>query len=82
LWACQAGHAEANAIFNCSREGVKTKGCYMIMNCSLPCQECCKAIIGGGIAKIVCTEGPDYDSGSRWLLCQAGVEIVQLKRGE
>jgi dCMP deaminase len=77
LWACQAGHAERNAIDNCCREGIKIKGCWLVLNAPLPCQECAKSIIGAGITRVVCKAGPDYDAGSRWLLEQAGVEIIQ-----
>jgi dCMP deaminase len=80
LSLCQAGHAEANAIANCSREGIGAKGNWIIMNCSLPCQECCKMIIGAGITKVICVDAPDYDLGSRWILNNAGVEIIQIKR--
>jgi deoxycytidylate deaminase len=80
LHLCQAAHAERNAIANCAREGIKTKNNWMLMNCSLPCQECSKGIIGAGFSKIICVEGDDYDKGSRWILDQAGIEIVQIKR--
>jgi dCMP deaminase len=73
---CPAAHAERNALINSAREGIRTKDCTMVMNCPLPCQECSKEIINAGIVKIVCLEGPDYDAGSRWLLNQAGIEII------
>lgn len=80
LWICPAAHAERNAIVNSAREGIKTKGSYLFMNCPLPCQECCKEIINAGISRVICYEGPDYDIGSRWLLTKGGVEITQLHR--
>jgi dCMP deaminase len=73
---CPAAHAERNALINSAREGIRTKGCTLIMNCPLPCQECSKEIINAGIVKIVCLGGEDYDNGSRWLLNQASVEII------
>jgi dCMP deaminase len=79
LWLCPAAHAERNALINSAREGISTKGCEIIMNCALPCQECSKEIINAGITKIVCLEGKDYDYGSRWLLKQAGVEVLQFQ---
>jgi len=78
LHLCSAGHAEHNAIANSAREGIKTKGCYLVCNCPLPCYECAKGIINAGIIKIICQDKPDYDKMSRWLLDAAGVEIVQL----
>jgi dCMP deaminase len=78
LWVCPAAHAERNALINSAREGIRTKGCILVMNCALPCQECSKEIINAGIVTVVCLKGEDYDSGSRWLLEKAGVEIIQL----
>ena len=78
LHICPAGHAERNCLVNCAREGVRIKGCWLVMNCPLPCQECAKSIINAGITKIICKTGPDYDEGSRWLLNKANVEIIQV----
>ena len=75
---CQAAHSERNAIVNSAREGIKIKGCYMIMNCGLPCQECAKEVVNSGIVKIYCKKGPEYDIGSRWILEQGGVDIIQI----
>jgi dCMP deaminase len=80
LWVCPAAHAERNALINSAREGIKTKGCILVMNCPLPCQECSKEIINAGIVTIVCLEGDDYDPGSRWLLERAGIKIVQIPK--
>lgn len=76
LHICPAGHSEANAIFNAARHGIEVKGSWLVHNTCLPCSECCKAIIGAGITKVICKKLPDYDKGSRWLLNQAGIEIV------
>ena len=78
LWVCPAGHSEANAVYNAAREGICIKGCWIVHNTSLPCQECCKAIINSGLSKVICRTGQDYDVGSRWLLNQAGIEIIQV----
>jgi len=82
LWVCPAAHSERNTLINSAREGVRTKGCTLVMNCPLPCVECSKEIINAGIVCIVCLEGPDYDKGSRWLLEKANVKIIQIKREE
>ena len=79
LWVCPAAHAERNVLINSAREGIKTKGCTIIMNCALPCQECSKEIINAGISTIVCLQGADYDVGSRWLLERSNIEIIQLE---
>lgn len=78
LQFCPAGHSEANAIFNAARHGINLKGCYLIHNTCLPCQECSKAIINSGIVKVITRNLPDYDAGSRWLLEKANVEIIQV----
>ena len=75
---CPAGHSEANAIYNAARHGISIRGCYLIHSTALPCVECSKAIIGAGITKVICRDLPDYDTGSRWLLKQAGIEIIQI----
>jgi dCMP deaminase len=79
LWVCPAAHSERNALINSAREGIRTKGCILVMNCSLPCVECCKEIINAGISKIVCLDGDDYDTGARWLLNNSNIEIVYIK---
>ena len=78
LHLCIAGHAERNAIVNSAREGIKTKGCFLVCNCLLPCFECAKEIINAGISKVICYE-TEYDSLSRWLLTSAGIEIIQCQ---
>ncbi len=76
---CIAGHAEANAVANAAREGVRITGATMYCHCGLPCQECCKMIIGGGIQKIyhLWTE-KDYDKQSRGMLRDAGVRLFPI----
>jgi len=81
LHLCTAGHAERNAIVNSAREGIRTKGCYLVCSCPLPCFECCKEIINAGIVKIICYEGNEYDTMSRWLLEQAGIEVIKVDAG-
>jgi len=77
---CTAGHAERNALINSAREGIKTKGCFLVCSCPLPCFECAKEIINAGIAKIICYSGPAYDNMAMWLLEQAGIEVVQIEK--
>jgi len=75
---CSAGHAERNAIVNSAREGIRTKGCYLVCSCPPPCFECSKEIINAGIVKVICFEGPEYDTMAMWLFEQAGVEVIKL----
>jgi dCMP deaminase len=76
---CIAAHAEANAVANAAREGVRITGAVMYCHCGLPCQECSKIIIGAGIAKIfyLWTE-QDYDRQSRGMLRDAGVRLIPV----
>jgi len=78
LYLCIAGHAERNAIVNSAREGIRTKGCFLVLNTVLPCKDCMIEIINAGITKIICYAGPDYDPASRWLAVQVGTEIIQI----
>ena len=45
-------HAEANALANCAKRGVRTEGAELYVSC-LPCSECAKAVVGAGIKKVV-----------------------------
>ena len=45
-------HAEENAILNCCRIGVSTKGCILYVPWS-PCSLCAKSIIQAGIIKVI-----------------------------
>jgi dCMP deaminase len=77
---CSAGHAERNAIVNSAREGIRTKGCYLICSCPLPCGPCAIEIVNAGIVKVVCYEGPAYDNMARWILTHGHVELVQVPK--
>lgn len=70
---CPAAHAETNCIYNCAREGIKTRGATMY--CShKPCLQCAGAIIQAGIVEVIYFE--DYPSeGTFDLLAQGGVTI-------
>jgi len=76
---CIAGHAEANAVANGAREGVRLSGATMYAYCGLPCQECSKMIIGAGLERVFYIAGQkDYDNNARWMLMNAGVSIVGI----
>ena len=71
-------HAELNAILNSTRD---LHGCTIYVSL-FPCNECAKAIIQSGIARIVyeCDKYADQDNviASKKMLNAAGVELVQL----
>ena len=51
---CPASHAEANAIVQAARNGVKIEGSTIYCNFShIPCRECAKLIVNSGIKRIV-----------------------------
>ena len=79
LELCIAGHAEANAVANAAREGVRLSDATMYAFCGLPCQECSKMIIGAGLSRVFYIAGrKDYDNNARWMLMNAGVSIVGI----
>ncbi|MFV9875073.1 MAG: cytidine/deoxycytidylate deaminase family protein [Rickettsiales endosymbiont of Dermacentor nuttalli] len=45
-------HAEENAILNCSRVGISTKGCSLYVPW-IPCSLCTKSIIQAGIVEVI-----------------------------
>jgi len=78
---CPAGHAEANAVANASRIGIRLTGADMYCWCPLPCQECSKMIIGSGLARVFyIATGIDYDPNSRWMLMNAGVSLIGITK--
>ena len=76
---CIAGHAEANAVANAAREGVRIAGATMYCHCGLPCQECAKMIIGAGIHHIFHLQTKqDYDKQSRGMFSDAGIYLTAV----
>ena len=71
---CVAGHAERNALINAAREGIKTKGAILYMDCGVPCTPCLVEIINSGIEEIVITKMSFYDSSSKYLLDNSPVK--------
>jgi dCMP deaminase len=83
-------HAERNAIFNAARHGATTMASTIYIASFPtkfgPCDNCCRAIIQAGIARVV-YEPPEGDV-ERWkesfqvgetMLNEAGIEICTLK---
>lgn len=80
LHLCQAAHAEANALINAAREGIRTKGLILCSShWGLSCQECSKLIINAGISEVVVTSLKEYDKGAKWLLDYSGVKIIEVQ---
>jgi len=78
---CIAGHAERNALINCAREGISTKGCKMFMNCLISCTPCLVEIINAGISEIIVTEFKYYDISAEYLVMNSDL-IVRNFKGE
>jgi dCMP deaminase len=85
-------HAERNAVFNATREGVPLHGaiCYVT---ALPCADCCRALIQSGISEIVFDETITKlmsSSSSDWeeshsvtlrMLSEAGLVLTPYSQG-
>ncbi len=81
-------HSEANSVTTAARIGISTAGstCYTF---GIPCHECCKVLIQGGIKEIVChRQWPDMTHSiwlesikiSNILLVEACIEIKWLDK--
>jgi len=77
---CIAGHAERNALINAARLGVSTKGCIMVMTCSIPCTPCLVEIINAGISEIVVENLSFYDISAKYLIENSNLKVRVLKR--
>ena len=65
-------HAEINALIKMDYNNPKKKTIYLTLS---PCKSCCKAIINGGIDRVVYTTEYRETSGIE-LLQKAGIEVV------
>ena len=70
-------HAEANAIFQAARHGIRTLGCHIVVSSMPPCAECAKAIIQAGIVAVYCYPAdqnkPSY---ARWAESYVAADIM------
>ena len=82
LHLCQAGHAERNAIIQCARHGIATKGATLYCYCPIPCKDCVIEIINAGIQRLVYLKGDDYDKYSRVLLEESKIEYKEYEKSE
>ena len=69
---CRAVHAEQNAVIQCARHGISSKGATLYIN-GRPCKICSKMIINAGITRVVYTADYPDEEGIE-LLKEAGVE--------
>jgi len=77
-------HAERNAVYHAAREGTALNGCTLYVQV-MPCADCARAIIQGGIAEVVVSNDVmDAYEGERYrehhaiaavMLAEAGVEV-------
>jgi len=69
-------HAEANAIYFCAKNGLKTNGTVLYTTMS-PCVQCALAIIQAGIKKVYYREKYRDTSGIDFLK-KNGIPVIQL----
>lgn len=72
---CPSVHAEANAINNAARQGVRTEGSTMYITCGVPCKDCLGAIINAGIVEVVCSSMHKYDRLTDFVMRNTEVEV-------
>ena len=79
-------HAEANSVLTCARLGISTMNSVLYTN-GIPCNECMKSIIQGGILEIIIHKQWPELSGEKWIeavkiskimLEETGVKIREL----
>ena len=71
-------HAERNAIYN-ARIGVSTRGCTMYLTCGVPCADCARGIINGGISRIFVTRSSRTEFTKVARFSSKGVWICLMK---
>ncbi len=75
--ACQAVHAEMNAILNAMKMGHSVSGKWMYVTIS-PCLNCARVMIQSGITRMVASSFSPYEK-ALTILKEAGVEVMVLK---
>ena len=76
LQLCQAGHAERNALIQCARHGVITKGATLYCYCGQVCKDCAIEIVNAGIKELVYLAGCNvYDKYAEVILRESGIEV-------
>lgn len=58
-------HAERNAIYNATLNGVSLKGCKMYTN-AIPCMDCARGVVQSGILEVIVDKAWVMDNKSKW----------------
>lgn len=74
----RAIHAEQNALLQCARFGIATKGASIYVTHS-PCLTCTKSLIQAGIETIYYENAYHPDPYAKELLDKAGIPFIQVK---
>lgn len=81
-------HAEANAIAQAARTGVKLFGSTLIVTALYPCSNCAKLIIQSGIKRVYAPKMDEKLSNQQWffekqiselMFSEAGIEVVEYE---
>ena len=76
----RASHAEMNAIAQAAMHGVAVEGATLYCT-DRPCLICTKILINAGIEKIVYWR-QYHDKVAEEMLCQTGIQVIQMDPGE
>lgn len=76
---CIAGHSERNCLIQAGREGIRTKGSTMFMDCGIPCNPCLVEIINAGVEEVVVTKKSYYDLMSPYLISNSNLKVRVYK---
>lgn len=75
-------HAERNAVYNASRNGLSVNGATAYVTL-FPCMACSRAFVQSGVSRVVVEDKPDFNNekwGPEWrssleLLAEAGIQV-------
>jgi dCMP deaminase len=74
-------HAEANSVLTCARLGIPTLNSILYTN-GIPCQECMKSVIQGGIKEIVVhKQWPNMTHSEKWIKSTAISKLMIEETG-
>jgi len=73
-------HGEDNAVLSAARFGISTKDAVLYTQ-GVPCNECCKSVIQGGIKEIIIHSVWSEKTGAKWLESQITSEIMLKECG-
>lgn len=76
---CVSGHAERNCLIQAGREGIRTKGSILYMDCGIPCTPCFVEILNAGVEEIIVTKKSHYDVSTPYLVQNSNLKIRIFK---